>query len=452
MTTACPDLDSWHREVPRSGRLPILLGGAILLAWVLGFGLWAIMAPLDGAVIASGSFVATGQNKQVQHLEGGIIREMLVKEGDLVEAGQILLRLDDTAARAKHRRLVLRQIRLNAMAARLQAEINGFDQMQLPPTLMAAASDPEVKAILQRQENELRARRQSQLAQEAVFRKEIASFEESIRGYETQLGSHRSRLALFQEEINDKTGLLERQLIRKTELLALRRAEASISGELGELLGRIGDARERIARADQQIAQLRSAAIQKAIEELRETETELDDIVEQIHAARDVVERTDVRAPVRGIIVKLNYHTKNGVVTPGNVILELLPLEDELIIEGRIKPSDISHVQEGKDALVRLTALNQRLTPMIKGRVIYLSADAISESVTADKDQSDKANRDWFIVRVRLDEDDARKKVHNFHPTPGMPADIYIKTGERTFFEYLLRPLLDSLARAFREE
>jgi HlyD family secretion protein len=309
-----------------------------------------------------------------------------------------------------------------------------------------------VKAILQSQENELSARRQSQLAQEAVFRKEIAGFEESIRGYETQLGSHRSRLALFQEEINDKTGLLERQLIRKTELLALRRAEASISGELGELLGRIGDARERIARADQQIAQLRSAAIQKAIEELREAETELDDIVEQIHAARDVVERTDVRAPVRGIIVKLNYHTKNGVVTPGNVILELLPLEDELIIEGRIKPSDISHVQEGKDALVRLTALNQRLTPMIEGRVIYLSADAISEALAAEKHQSDNASRDWFIVRVRLDEDDARKKIQNFRPTPGMPADIYIKTGERTFFEYLLRPLLDSLARAFREE
>jgi HlyD family secretion protein len=290
------------------------------------------------------------------------------------------------------------------------------------------------------------------LAQEAVFRKEIASFEESIRGYETQLGSHRSRLALFQEEINDKTGLLERQLIRKTELLALRRAEAGISGELGELLGRIGDARERIARADQQIAQLRSAAIQKAIEELRETETELDDIVEQIHAARDVVERTDVRAPVRGIIVKLNYHTKNGVVTPGNVILELLPLEDELIIEGRIKPSDISHVEEGKVALVRLTALNQRLTPMIEGRVIYLSADAISDSAAAEKEQADKANGDSFIVRVRLDEEDARNKVHDFRPTPGMPADIYIKTGERTFFEYLLRPLLDSLSRSFREE
>lgn len=139
-------------------------------------------------------------------------------------------------------------------------------------------------------------------------------------------------------------------------------------------------------------------------------------------------------------------------MTPGNVILELLPLEDELIIEGRIKPSEIAHVEEGKDALVRLTALNQRLTPMIRGRVIYLSADAISEAVAAETDQSKKASQDSFIVRVRLDEEDARKKVRDFRPTPGMPADIYIKTGERTFFEYLLQPVLDSLSRSFREE
>jgi HlyD family type I secretion membrane fusion protein len=451
MANGCPAIDSWHGEVPRSARLLTLVGSAVLLAWLLGFGLWATLAPLDGAVVASGSFVATGQNKQVQHLEGGIIRDMLVKEGDLVEAGQVLLTLDDTAARAKHRRLLLRQTRLTAMAARLRAEIDGSDQMQLPAALLAGAKDPEVKAILDGQENELQARRQSQLAQEAVLKKEVASFEESIRGYQTQVRSHRSRLALFQEEINDKTGLFERQLVRKTELLALQRAEASISGELGEMLGRIGDAKERIARADQQIAQLRSAALQKAIEELHETESELDDIIEQIHAARDVVERTEVRAPVRGITVKLNYHTTNGVVAPGNVILELLPLEDELIIEGRVNPSEISHVKEGQDALVRLTALNQRLIPMIGGRVIYLSADAISEVKAKDAEQTGKATGDSFIVRVRLDEEDARKKIENFRPTPGMPADIYIKTGERTFFEYLLRPLLDSVSRAFRE-
>jgi HlyD family type I secretion membrane fusion protein len=409
------------------------------------------MAPLEGAVVASGSFVATGQNKQVQHLEGGIIREMLVGEGDLVEAGQILVRLDDTAAHAKLRRLVLRQIRLTAMTAQLRAEIEGSDRMQLPASLPAPASDPEVKAILESQESELKARRQSLAAQEAVLKREIAGFEESIRGYETQVETHGSRLALFQEEINDKTRLFDRQLIRKTEILALRRAEASISGELGELLGRIGDAKERIARADQQIAQLRSAAIKTAIEELRETESELGDIEEQIHAARDVLERTDVRAPVRGIVVKLNYYTLKGVVTPGNPILELLPLEDELIIQGRIRPSDISHVRKGQHALVRLTALNQRRTPMIKGRVTYLSADAISEK-TADKDDSDEGTTVSFIVRVRLDEEDARQKVADFHPTPGMPADIYIKTRERTFFDYLLRPLLDSFSRAFREE
>jgi HlyD family secretion protein len=243
-------------------------------------------------------------------------------------------------------------------------------------------------------------------------------------------------------------------LIRKSEFLALQRAEAGISGELGELLGRIGDARERIARAEQKIAELRSTAMQKAVEELHEAESELDDIEEQVLAARDVLDRTDVRAPVQGIVVKLHQHTPSGVVAAGDVILELLPVNDELVIEARVKPNDISHVAKGQDALVRLTALNQRVTPMIKAKLIYVSADAVPEQapVAAAAATTDPPKRFSFIIRVRLDEDDLRGQLLNVRPTPGMPADIYVKTGERTFFEYLIRPLADSFSRAFREQ
>jgi HlyD family secretion protein len=244
---------------------------------------------------------------------------------------------------------------------------------------------------------------------------------------------------------------LEQQLIRKSEVLALQRSQAGLSGEFGELLGRIGDAKERIARAEQQIVQLRSAAIQKATEELRGTETELDDIQEQILAGRDVVDRTEVRAPVRGIVVKLNQHTPGGVIAPGGVILELLPINDELIIEGRINPTEISHVKEGQDALVRLSSLNQRLTPMIQGKVIYLSADIVPDQNARRGSEPDTTRHDSFIVRVQLDERDLAEKIENFSPTPGMPADIFIQTGQRTFFNYLMRPILDSFSRAFRE-
>jgi HlyD family type I secretion membrane fusion protein len=431
--------------------LPTAFGLSVLLVSALGFGGWAAMAPLASAVVASGAFVATGQNKQVQHLEGGIIRQLLAREGDLVETGQPLLRLDDTAARAKLRRLVVRQYRVMAVAARLEAEIRFSAKMSVPAVLAdEAAVDPAIKTIIEAQEAELKARQTSLLGQEEVLRREIAGLQESIRGYESQVKSHRARLAFFDEELKSKKSLLEQNLIKKSDVLALQRSEAGVAGELGELLGRIGDANERIARADQQIVQLRSAAIQKALEELRGAVAEHDDLQEQINAARDVVERIEVRAPVRGIIVKLHYNTPGGVVAPGSVILDLLPLNDELVIEARVNPSDITYIKEGQAALVRLTALNHRLTPMIEAKVLYVSADVVPEQALRTGTQSEVAKR-VFIVRVRLDEDDTNRKVENFRPVPGMPADIYIETGQRTFFTYLLQPILDSFSRAFRE-
>ncbi len=450
--TAHSSMQQWHRQVRADLRLPTIIGCAILLVCVGGFGVWTAMAPLEGAIVVSGSFVAAGQNKYVQHLEGGILREMLVKEGDLVEKDQPLLRLDDTAAGAKLRRLVLRKYRLAATKARLEAEIDGQSELHVPESLEEEAGDPEVSAILERQSRELRARRLKQAAEEEVLRKEIASLNESIHGYLSQRQSTDARRALFAEELKDKRGLLERQLARKTEVLAVQRAEAGLSGELGELTARIAGAKERIARAEQQIAQLRSATLQKAIEELRAIETELDDVQEQARAARDVVERIEVRAPVRGIVVKLHQHTPGGVIAAGAVILELLPVNDELIIEARLNPSEIWHVREGQRALVKLTALNQRITPMVEGRVIYLSADTLAAQLAAPAPGREaQPQRPFYVVRVRIDARSIERQVANFRPTPGMPADVFIRTGERTFFDYLMRPVLDSLSKAFRE-
>jgi HlyD family secretion protein len=451
MTAAPTALDDWQRHVTDGLRRPTLVGLAILAVWIVGFGLWAALAPLDGAVVASGSFVATGQNKQVQHLEGGIIREMLVHEGERVEAGQTLVRLDDTPAKAKLRRLVLREYRLLTTQARLEAQIDGNDGFTLPAALSTYTDDPEVAQIFARQQVELKARRQNQADEEQVLRKEVAALKESIGGYEAQTQAVEKRLTLFAEELRDKKDLLDRQLARKTEVMALRRAEADLAGSRGELLGRIADSRERIARAEQQISELRSAAMQKAVEELRATETELDDVREQIGAGRDVLERVEVRAPDRGVVVRVNYHTRGAVVAPGAIILELLPVDDKLVIEGRVKPNDISHVHDGQEALVRLTALNQRLTPVINGRVVYVSADAIADQQSQAPANLVPFHHQSYIVRVQLDEADVHKKIGDFNPTPGMPADVYIKTGERTFFEYMLRPVLDSFSRAFRE-
>ena len=446
-------IGEWHRGVPLSAKWPIFTGLAILVVGLGCFGVWAGVAPLNSAVVAPGTFVATGQNKLVQHFEGGIIREIAVKDGDVVEANQILIRMDDTAANAKLRRLVLKKYRLIAMKARLEAEMNSLETIEIPPAFSGSARDPEVKAILERQRAELRARRASLATEESLLGKQIGGLEESIRGYQAQVQSTKDRIALFAEELKDKNSLLGQQLVRKSDVLALRRSEASLGGELGEYLGRIADSKERIAQANERIAQLHSTALRDAIKELRETEADLDDVEEQIRAVQDVVDRIDVRSPVRGIVVKKNFHTPGGVVSPGAVILELLPVGEERIIEAHMNPKDISHVSVGQEALVRLSALNQRITPTVGASVIYVSADALAEQMQAKNEArpASDTRREFYVVRVRLDQDDILRRMPEFIPTPGIPADVYIKTGERTFFEYIMKPVFDSFSRAFRE-
>ena len=228
--TALPSLRQWHRNVVADLRIPTLVGAAVLFVCIGGFGLWAAVAPLEGAVVVSGSFVADGQNKYIQHLEGGILRDILVKEGDLVEKDQILLRLDPTAANARLRRLLVRKNRLIIMKARLEAEIDGQPGLRKPEGLIGANDDPEMRIPADRQTRELQARRSKQTAEEAVLEKEIAGLRESIRGYSSQARSTTDRRALFAEELKDKQGLLARQLARKTEVLAVQRAEAGLSG------------------------------------------------------------------------------------------------------------------------------------------------------------------------------------------------------------------------------
>lgn len=446
-------IGAWYRDVPLSAKWPIFTGLAILVVWLGCFGVWAAVAPLNSAVVARGTFIATGQNKLVQHFEGGIIREIAVKEGDVVEANQVLVHMDDTAAKAKLKRLVLKKYRLLAMKASLEAEMRSSETIETPAAFSESASDPEIRGILERQRAELRARRASLATEESVLRKQIAGLEESIRGYQAQVQSTKDRLALFIEELKDKDSLLGQQLVRKSDVLALRRSEAGLAGDLGEFLGRIADSRERISQANERIAELHSTALRDAIKELRETETDLDDVEEQIRAAQDVADRVDVRSPVHGIVVKNNFHTPGGVVSPGAVILELLPIGDERIIEAHVNPRDISHVSLGQQALVRLSALNQRITPMVAASVIYVSADALAEQVQVNTEAGPDSDtrRDYYVVRVRLDQGDILRHMPEFVPMPGMPADVYIKTGERTFFEYIMKPVFDSLSRAFRE-
>ncbi|NJL07185.1 MAG: HlyD family type I secretion periplasmic adaptor subunit [Bacteroidales bacterium] len=423
------------------------MGFTGLLIGVLGFGLWGGTAPIAGAVVATGAFVATGQNRIVQHLEGGVIRSINVNEGDVVEPGQTLVLLDDTTPKAELRRLELRQARLLAMGARLQAEIEQRDTYSEPGELAQITDDPDVLKILGTQRLTFQARRKSMDSDIAALQDGINALQQRIDGSTTQRKFVHKQLGLIQEELTSKEKLLESGFIRKPEVLAIARAKANLEGEIGRLTGEIGDARERIARSHEQIQSIRNTMVKTAVDQMHEVNAELYDVRERMRAAHRVLERITVTAPVRGIVVKKRYHTEGGVIEPGKNILEIVPLEEELLIEARVRPQDIDHVKRGQAASVRLTSLNRRTTPMVTGEVVYLSADAVQDET---RSHTPLTSSDVYVVRVRLDATEAAA-IPGFSPVPGMPAEVFIKTAERTFFEYLMRPIHDSFQRAFRE-
>lgn len=433
----------WYSDVPRSVRGHKIFGYSVLAFSLCGFGYWSDSAPIAGAVVASGVFVATGQNKIVQHLEGGVIRAILVNEGDRVEQGQPLLLLDDTTARAELERLTLRYARAAAIDARLQAEAHEKDKVEFADDLLVEASH-DVAAIVESQRLTFEAKRRSQRTEVAALNEGMKAFQQRIEGTRQQLAGVTRQLDLVNQELEGKIYLLEHGMMRKSDVLSLERGKANLEGEAGRLKGEIGDSQEQIARVQQQIELVRYSAIKTAVEQLHENKAEVNDLRERIIAARRVLDRITIAAPVSGIVVKMRYHTSGGVVEPGKNILEIVPTGDDLIIEVRVRPQDIESVRRGQPATVRLSALNRRITPTLDGDVVYVSADAVPE------DRPGQPGGDAYVARIRLDADQ-HAKVPEFVPTPGMPAEVYIKTHERTFLGYILKPLKDSLSRAFRE-
>ncbi|MES2600851.1 MAG: HlyD family type I secretion periplasmic adaptor subunit [Pseudomonadota bacterium] len=436
---------TWYDTLPRSTRFPTIAGVVVMAGMVMGFGVWGNTAPIAGAVVASGVFVATGQNKIIQHLEGGVIRDIHVREGDVVEQGQLLVELDSTAPNTELRRLFLRRTRLTAIDARLHAEMREQPEITFPEEL-TGADGAEVKEILESQRLTFTARRNNMNSDIAGINEGINALNERIQGSKVQLEGVRRQIKFIEEEVETKEYLLKTGLVRKPELLILQRTQANLEGEVGRIMGDIGDAKERIARSREQINGVKKTAIKTAVEQMHEVRGELVDVRERMLSAKGVLDRIRITAPVRGVVVKLRYHTQGGVIEAGKSIMEILPLKDELIVEARVRPQDIDSVKHGQHATLRLTAMNQRITPMISGEVIYLSADTLAD----ERKSQQMGPTDIYIVRVKLNTEEAAA-IPGFSPTPGMPAEVYIKTSERTFFQYIVKPIHDSMLRAFRE-
>ena len=433
----------WYSEVPRSIRMYSVTGLTVLFASFGSFGYWAGTAPLSSAIIAQGSFVATGSNKIVQHLEGGIIKEMMVSEGDVVKEGDVLVVLDKTAALSNERMINLKQLRLETIVTRLRAEAQGEKTFKIPDIVMAQASDPDVNAIIQGQNVVFHSKQIKLEEQLNLVEKNIKSLEFRFTGYRGQKTSFERQQSLLEQERDSKAKLARDGVIRKTDMLALERAIADAMGDISRLDGEMNQSEAEIAKYRQEAVIAVNSTKQAALDALETAEADLDGVRQQLREASQILDRTIIRSPVNGTVIRSYYHTAGGVITTGKPIMEILPAHVPLILEAQVLRTSIDQLHEGQTAAVRLSALNRRTTPVLDGKVFYVSADSIEEN-------SGLQVKDVYIVRVQIS-DEELAKVHGFHPVPGMPADVLIQTSSRTFFEYLVKPIEDSMSRAFKE-
>ena len=436
------DRHAWAKPV-RAGLLgPIVFGAVVLVGFVGGFAVWAGGAPLEGAAVAPGVVAASGQNHKISHLEGGIIEEVSVREGDLVEAGQQLIRLQRTAAEASRDLLLKNRFALQARIARLRAERDGKEELDFAEELQEAAARYGLEKDLEEQRREFAARLERIQADRNIIDQRVAALNEQIRGYEVQLDSTNAQIEVLKDDIARKGRLLKKGLTNRSDYNALRRNKSELEGRVGGLQSEIGRAKTSIVEAQEQRSRLITERAEQAVTTLNEARRQVADISERLRAADDVLSRIVVRAPSAGIVVNIAKTTPGAVINRGEELMTILPTDSELIVEARLSPVDVDVVRKGQEASLRFSALNQRTTPEVPATVTYVSKDAFLDPQTRES---------YYTMRLSI-ADELPPEVKPEQIFPGMPVETYIKTGDRTFAEYLVKPIVDSFSRAFREE
>ena len=430
-------------EAPRtSDNRERLVGLAILVIALGGFLVWATLAPIDNAVVAPGVVAVESSRKTVQHLDGGVVREILVREGDQVKAGDLLLIIDDTEARAQFEIARGQYLALRADEARLLAERDRLDDVEFPDDLLAARGDPRADEAISGQQRVVEARRNAIEGEVDVLRQRIEQIGEQIVGLEALSESKQKRIELYQEEIDGLKDLFSKGMGDKSRLREWERLVAELEGELAQHRSDIAASKVQMGETRLQIVQVRRRVESEVAEQLQNALTELADVRERMRALENTLERTRVHAPVEGYVVGMEIHTIGGVLTPGSPILDISPRNEALIVEAKARPQDIDRLYPGLEAEMRFSAFNTRTTPTVLGRVLTVSGDSLMDPAT---------NMPYFLVRIEVTPK-AYEILEGLTLLPGMPADVMIKLGERTFFQYLVRPLQDRIAHAFTED
>jgi HlyD family secretion protein len=415
---------------------PVFAGLCTLAAVFGGFGAWAALAPLEGAVIAPATVMVAGQNKVVQHLEGGVVREILVAEGQRVVAGEAVLVLDGTASGSQVNRIKLQLAALQALEARAIAERDGADAIAVP-----AAAAPDTLGLIEDQRLEFAARLRKHRIERAVLERQIDAQQAAIAGHETQKTATRRQIALIREERVSFEGLLAKGLTRKSHVLALKRAEADLKGKDGQLLAAIAQARQSIAEIGQRVEQLKSARIEEASARLSEIGPQQSELAEQLRAAEEVSARVVVRAPASGTVMALTKHNPGAVIAPGQELMKIVPDGTGLIVAARLRPQDIDEVRVGQRARLQFAALDARGTPPVPAEVVYISADRL---------QDERSGEVYYLARLQI----SPEPLAGFDPAtvgPGHAVEVFITTGRRSFLAYIAEPFMKTLSRSLRE-
>ena len=413
----------------------------LTVAGVLGGG-WFFFMPLAGAVVVPGNLVVQSNVKTIQHPTGGVVADIRVGNGTRVKAGDLLVRLDATQARASLQVVSKQLDELRARIARLAAERDGRARLEFPDELAARSSDGTVQTLLASEDGLFKARASARQSQRELQQGRIAQLTEEIFGLETQVASRAKQLELIHGELVGVQDLYDKHLVPLARLTALQREAARIDGERGQLVSSIAETKSKIGEAELQIVRLDQDFRGEVVKDLGEAQGKEAELVERSVAARDLLDRIEIRAPTSGLVHQLAAHTIGGVIRPGDAIMEIVPDTEDLQIEARLQPHDIDHVHPGQPAFVRFSAFNQRTTPQLTGAVSYVSADTSHDQQT---------NAPYFTVRVVLPEDE-RRRLAGQQLVPGMPAEVFMQTGSRTMMSYLFKPIADQMRRAFVEQ
>lgn len=420
----------------------VMMGIAVVSIGFGGFLLWGMLSSLDRAAIADGTVVVDSNKKSVQHLEGGIVKELLVRDGDQVKAGDTLLRLDPTQVQAQISQLHMEHYSRLARIARLTAEQDGKREIAFPAELQAAQGDPAVLALMASQRALLRARWSAYDEGASMRDKKIGETENEIAGLKSQIAATEEMRAITEKQLVSIRELYKKGLTEIPRLRGLERDSAELGGRIGELRANIARSAETIAGLKIEIENLRSTRATEVNGELQQVLMEGTDYEGRLAALQDVLARMDVRAPQGGRIVNMQVFGPGAVIVAGKPILDIVPQDDALVVEAKVKTDDIDSVHAGLKAEVKLLAYKQRRVPSIDGEVVTVSADRVVE---------ERSGVAYYIARVKLDLNSLPPGM-NVTPYPGMPAEVLIATGPRRAIDYFTSPLTDTWHRAFREE